>query len=55
MTGKRSWRRSGSAASYDTPQEAERAARIVLALLSAHLLGDVRTELFDRPTAGERP
>ncbi|WMX43708.1 DUF2267 domain-containing protein [Streptomyces roseicoloratus] len=30
---------------YDTPQEAERAARVVLALLGAHLVGDVRTAL----------
>ncbi|MGW4895701.1 DUF2267 domain-containing protein [Kitasatospora sp. NPDC004240] len=33
---------------YDTPQEAERAARVVLALLGAHLVGDVRAELAAR-------
>ncbi|MFC8790690.1 DUF2267 domain-containing protein [Streptomyces cinereoruber] len=33
---------------YDTPQEAERAARVVLALLGAHLVGDVRTALATR-------
>ncbi|MFF4341352.1 DUF2267 domain-containing protein [Kitasatospora sp. NPDC001540] len=33
---------------YATPQEAERAARIVLALLGAHLVGDVRAELAVR-------
>jgi len=30
---------------YTTPQEAERAARVVLALLGAHLVGDVRARL----------
>ncbi|MGW0489070.1 DUF2267 domain-containing protein [Streptomyces olivaceus] len=30
---------------YDTAQEAERAARVVLALLGAHLVGDVRAQL----------
>ncbi|MGW0633124.1 DUF2267 domain-containing protein [Streptomyces sp. NPDC002758] len=33
---------------YDTPQEAERAARVVLALLGAHLVGDVRAQLAAR-------
>ncbi|GAA3399158.1 DUF2267 domain-containing protein [Streptomyces roseoviridis] len=33
---------------YDTPQEAERAARTVLALLGAHLVGDVRAALAAR-------
>ncbi|MGW4697416.1 DUF2267 domain-containing protein [Kitasatospora cineracea] len=33
---------------YDTPQEAERAARVILALLGAHLVGDVRSELAAR-------
>jgi uncharacterized protein (DUF2267 family) len=33
---------------YDTPAEAERAARVVLALLGAHLVGDVRAELAAR-------
>ncbi|RAJ40019.1 uncharacterized protein (DUF2267 family) [Kitasatospora sp. SolWspMP-SS2h] len=33
---------------YGTPQEAERAARVVLALLGAHLVGDVRAELAAR-------
>ncbi|MFD9124724.1 DUF2267 domain-containing protein [Kitasatospora sp. NPDC059571] len=33
---------------YDTPQEAERSARVVLALLGAHLVGDVRAELAAR-------
>ena len=33
---------------YATPQEAERAARVVLALLGAHLVGDVRAELAAR-------
>ncbi|MFC8507273.1 DUF2267 domain-containing protein [Streptomyces sp. NPDC057411] len=33
---------------YDTPQEAERAARVVLALLGAHLVGDVRASLAAR-------
>ncbi|MFF7357175.1 MULTISPECIES: DUF2267 domain-containing protein [Streptomyces] len=30
---------------YDTAEEAERAARVVLALLGAHLVGDVRAQL----------
>ncbi|MCW7987206.1 DUF2267 domain-containing protein [Streptomyces libani] len=30
---------------YDSPQEAERAARVVLALLGAHLVGEERAEL----------
>ena len=30
---------------YDTLQEAERASRVVLALLGAHLVGDVRAQL----------
>ncbi|MGW5306249.1 DUF2267 domain-containing protein [Streptomyces griseoluteus] len=30
---------------YGTPQEAERAARVVLALLGAHLVGEVRAQL----------
>ncbi|MDH6580483.1 DUF2267 domain-containing protein [Kitasatospora sp. MAP5-34] len=30
---------------YDTAQEAERAARVILALLGAHLVGAVRAEL----------
>jgi uncharacterized protein (DUF2267 family) len=30
---------------YDTVQEAERAARVVLALLGAHLVGEVRAQL----------
>ncbi|WP_030232681.1 DUF2267 domain-containing protein [Streptomyces sp. NRRL S-350] len=30
---------------YDTPQEAERASRVVLALLGAHLAGRVRADL----------
>ncbi|MBD0839877.1 MULTISPECIES: DUF2267 domain-containing protein [unclassified Streptomyces] len=30
---------------YDTPEEAGRAARVVLALLGAHLVGDVRAQL----------
>ncbi|MFD7781257.1 DUF2267 domain-containing protein [Streptomyces sp. NPDC059753] len=33
---------------YGTPQEAERAARTVLALLGAHLVGQVRSELAAR-------
>ncbi len=33
---------------YDTPAEAERAARVVLALLGAHLVGDVRALLAAR-------
>ncbi|MGW0876024.1 DUF2267 domain-containing protein [Streptomyces sp. NPDC002740] len=33
---------------YATPQEAERAARTVLALLGAHLVGEVRAELAAR-------
>ncbi|MEU3610027.1 DUF2267 domain-containing protein [Streptomyces sp. NPDC035033] len=33
---------------YDTPHEAERASRVVLALLGAHLVGDVRAELAAR-------
>ncbi|MBP8536059.1 DUF2267 domain-containing protein [Streptomyces sp. MK37H] len=33
---------------YPTPQEAERASRVVLALLGAHLVGEVRAELADR-------
>jgi uncharacterized protein (DUF2267 family) len=33
---------------YTTPQEAERAARVVLALLGAHLVGDVRARLAAR-------
>ncbi|KUH37917.1 MULTISPECIES: DUF2267 domain-containing protein [Streptomyces] len=33
---------------YPTRQEAERAARVVLALLGAHLVGDVRVELAAR-------
>ncbi|MFJ9770328.1 DUF2267 domain-containing protein [Kitasatospora sp. NPDC101157] len=30
---------------YSTPEEAERCARVVLALLGAHLVGDVRARL----------
>lgn len=30
---------------YDSTEEAERAARVVLALLGAHLVGDVRAQL----------
>lgn len=30
---------------YESPQEAERAARVVLALLGAHLVGEERAEL----------
>ncbi|MEV5237929.1 DUF2267 domain-containing protein [Streptomyces cinnamoneus] len=33
---------------YDSRQEAERAARVVLALLGAHLVGDVRAQLAAR-------
>ena len=33
---------------YDTPDEAERAARVVLALLGAHLVGQVRADLAAR-------
>ena len=33
---------------YSSPREAERAARVVLALLGAHLVGQVRVELADR-------
>ncbi|MGW4519318.1 DUF2267 domain-containing protein [Streptomyces sp. NPDC004393] len=33
---------------YDTTEEAERAARVVLALLGAHLVGDVRAQLAAR-------
>ncbi|MFE5086702.1 DUF2267 domain-containing protein [Streptomyces mirabilis] len=33
---------------YDTLQEAERAARVVLALLGAYLVGDVRAQLAAR-------
>ncbi|MEU9053595.1 DUF2267 domain-containing protein [Streptomyces sp. NPDC048384] len=33
---------------YDTVEEAERAARVVLALLGAHLVGDVRAQLAAR-------
>ncbi|MFH8384384.1 DUF2267 domain-containing protein [Kitasatospora sp. NPDC101155] len=33
---------------YDTPEEADRAARVVLALLGAHLVGQVRAELAAR-------
>ncbi|BFV56471.1 DUF2267 domain-containing protein [Kitasatospora sp. CMC57] len=33
---------------YDTQEEAERAARVVLGLLGAHLIGDVRTDLAAR-------
>ncbi|WP_128374379.1 DUF2267 domain-containing protein [Streptomyces cavernae] len=33
---------------YDTPQEAERSARVVIALLGAHLAGDIRAELAAR-------
>ncbi|MGW2741433.1 DUF2267 domain-containing protein [Streptomyces sp. NPDC001450] len=35
-------------AEYGTPQEAERAARVVLALLGAHLVGEVRARLAAR-------
>ncbi|MFF7190294.1 DUF2267 domain-containing protein [Streptomyces sp. NPDC008222] len=37
---------------YDTPQEAERAARVVLALLGAHLAGEVRAQLAARLPEG---
>ncbi|MFF4283152.1 DUF2267 domain-containing protein [Streptomyces kronopolitis] len=33
---------------YGTVEEAERAARVVLALLGAHLVGDVRAQLASR-------
>ncbi|WP_340373859.1 DUF2267 domain-containing protein [Streptomyces sp. SS7] len=33
---------------YETPQEADRAARVVLALLGAHLVGEVRARLAAR-------
>ncbi|MFJ9444968.1 DUF2267 domain-containing protein [Kitasatospora sp. NPDC101235] len=33
---------------YSTPEEAERAARVVLALLGAHLIGQVRADLAAR-------
>ncbi len=33
---------------YDTLEEAERAARVVLALLGAHLVGDIRAQLAAR-------
>ncbi|MFF1556388.1 DUF2267 domain-containing protein [Streptomyces sp. NPDC058279] len=33
---------------YDTPQEADRAARVVLALLGAHVVGTERAELAAR-------
>ncbi|ANP50680.1 uncharacterized protein (DUF2267 family) [Streptomyces griseochromogenes] len=33
---------------YETVQEAERAARVVLALLGAHLVGEVRAQLAAR-------
>ncbi|MEU7569315.1 DUF2267 domain-containing protein [Streptomyces fradiae] len=33
---------------YATPEEAERAARVILALLGAHLVGEVRAELAAR-------
>jgi uncharacterized protein (DUF2267 family) len=33
---------------YTTPEEAERAARVVLALLGAHLVGQVRADLAAR-------
>ncbi|MFG2825427.1 DUF2267 domain-containing protein [Kitasatospora sp. NPDC048365] len=33
---------------YKTPDEAERSARVVLALLGAHLVGDVRADLARR-------
>lgn len=33
---------------YDTPHETERAARVVLALLGAHLVGQVRAEFAAR-------
>ncbi|MEU6667914.1 DUF2267 domain-containing protein [Streptomyces sp. NPDC046727] len=37
---------------YDTVQEAERAARVVLALLGAHLVGEVRAQLAARLPEG---
>ncbi|MFE2037536.1 DUF2267 domain-containing protein [Streptomyces scopuliridis] len=37
---------------YKTRQEAERAARVVLALLGAHLVGDARTQLAARIPEG---
>ncbi|WJV50540.1 DUF2267 domain-containing protein [Streptomyces flavofungini] len=37
---------------YDTVQEAERAARVVLALLGAHLVGEVRAKLAARLPEG---
>ncbi|MFJ5833857.1 DUF2267 domain-containing protein [Streptomyces sp. NPDC093089] len=37
---------------YDTTEEAERAARVVLALLGAHLVGDVRAHLAARLPEG---
>ncbi|MEU5313777.1 DUF2267 domain-containing protein [Streptomyces sp. NPDC021562] len=37
---------------YRTPQEAERATRVVLALLGAHLLGEVRAQLAARLPEG---
>ncbi|GAA2279642.1 MULTISPECIES: DUF2267 domain-containing protein [Kitasatospora] len=33
---------------YDAPEDAERAARVVLALLGAHLVGQVRADLAAR-------
>ncbi|MFJ8361827.1 DUF2267 domain-containing protein [Streptomyces sp. NPDC093984] len=33
---------------YSSPREAERSARVVLALLGAHLVGEVRDDLADR-------
>jgi uncharacterized protein (DUF2267 family) len=37
---------------YDTAEEAERAARVVLALLGAHLVGEVRAQLAARLPEG---
>ncbi|MFD5428284.1 DUF2267 domain-containing protein [Streptomyces sp. NPDC127084] len=37
---------------YDTLEEADRAARVVLALLGAHLVGDVRAQLAARLPEG---
>uniref|UniRef100_A0AAU2VD16 DUF2267 domain-containing protein n=1 Tax=Streptomyces sp. NBC_00003 TaxID=2903608 RepID=A0AAU2VD16_9ACTN len=37
---------------YDTAAEAERAARVVLALLGAHLVGEVRAQLAARLPEG---
>ncbi|MCF3120464.1 DUF2267 domain-containing protein [Streptomyces arenae] len=37
---------------YDTVAEAERAARVVLALLGAHLVGEVRAQLAGRLPEG---